>query len=229
MRGYRTLVACTRRAAARARARAAPTSRSVTASTGRSASRPQGQTPLVVVLTEARPIALMETERSCEPTVGVERQIVNVSVVAPTPEGWKNSATAPPAGVTRKPVGAFCTLCSGMVPAPVVTIHPCDQLPAPQVAPSAETHSVTTASRLIASLRASCAAPTSEFATERNLLGRLAFVNEGAARASSTARIAIATSISTSVKPRFCRVFRAFMLQALLTLEIPVDTGFRLR
>src|SRR5215469_7152078 len=171
----------------------------------------------------------METELSCEPTVGVERHTVKVSVVAPTPEGWKVKATAPPAGVTRKPVGAACTLWSGGLPPPVVTIHPCDQLPAPQVAPSLETHSVTTASRLIASVRASCAAPTSEFATERNLLGRLAFVNEGAARASSTARTAIATSISTSVKPRFCGALRAFMLQALLTLEIPVDTGFRLR
>jgi hypothetical protein len=47
----------------------------------------QGQTPLIVVLTEARPVALTVTTRSCEPTLGVKRQIVNVSTVAPTTLG----------------------------------------------------------------------------------------------------------------------------------------------
>ena len=45
------------------------------------------QTPLLVILTDGFPVALMTVTRSCRPTVGLERQVVNVAWVAPIPVG----------------------------------------------------------------------------------------------------------------------------------------------
>lgn len=59
------------------------------AATRRLRLRDYEQLPVLVRSTEARPVALIVTFRSWLPTLGVARQTVKVSAVAPTPVGWK--------------------------------------------------------------------------------------------------------------------------------------------
>src|SRR5687767_3397673 len=127
--------------------------------------RPQEQASSVVRRTQPRPVASMVTTRSWRPTVGVARHTVKTAEATPAPKGRKLRVVTPPVGVILNPVGAAAW--RWITVAPRATIQPCSQPPVPQLVPLDETHKVTGALRLIASLRASAALTTSSFASDR--------------------------------------------------------------
>ena len=110
-------------------------------------------------------MASIVTTRSSRPIVGVARHTVKAAAVAPAAVGWKLKLVIPPA-VILMPGGAAACAFSRV---PLRMTQPCSQPPDPaQVSPSADMHSVTTALRLSASLRARYALAARSLADARN-------------------------------------------------------------
>jgi len=188
--------------------------RSIAAASGRrDAGAPQGQVPVVVLRAQARPLGSTLTSRSWGPG-GLRRHTVKTAVSEPTPVGWKLSVSRVDEMLRPEAAAFSLSMTSELAPPATqlmpsllrqATIQPCSHPPAPQFTPSAETHSVTTVLRLMASLRVAKVAATRLLAAVRNWLPRNALWNDGTAMDS---KIAITTRViisSMSEKPRASR------------------------
>ena len=63
------------------------------------------QVPVVVLLTDGRPVVLILTTRSLLPTLGVARHKVKTAEVAPVPVGMKSTRETPFVSVIFQPDG----------------------------------------------------------------------------------------------------------------------------